>query len=228
MRLSENPIVDGVFCERPNRFIARVILANGQEVLAHVPNTGRMRELLTAGADVRLSYHPEAKRKTAYTLLSVNYQGVWVCVYAAMANQIAASYLALKPEVTDLKREVTFEHSRFDLGFTMNGCPALYEVKSANLVINRTARFPDAPTDRGSRHLLELMSAQRQGYHTGVLFIVMREDADFFAPYSERDPKFAECLANCREKGVLIRALGCSVSKTEIRIDREIPVININ
>ncbi|MDO4288851.1 MAG: DNA/RNA nuclease SfsA [Eubacterium sp.] len=226
--LSTFPIVSGEFLKRPNRFIAEIaVIKDGlrQEIKAHVPNTGRMQELLTPGAPVRLAYAPSPSRKTDYTLLSVEYQGIWVCVYAAMANALAFEYVKGLPGVTEARREVTYRNSRFDLAFSLEKKACLYEVKSANLVVDGCAMFPDAPTQRGARHLEELMEAQTEGYRTGVFFIVQREDAVFFAPNEATDPKFAALLRQGRARGLDIRALRCRVSEDYIAIEAEIPVV---
>lgn len=225
MNLSDDPVFTGVFLERPNRFIARIQFSDGQIVEAHVPNTGRMRELLVSGAVVKCAFHPSPKRKTAYTLLAVLFNGVWVCVYAAMANALAETFVKKCPGVTQVKREVKWGSSRFDLGFVYHGRFALYEVKSVNLVTGRTAMFPDAPTVRGSKHLTELIAAQKQGYHVGVLFIVMREDADCMMPNAVTDPVFAENLYQCIDKDADVKALRCIIRDDEIKIDTEIPVL---
>lgn len=225
MLLSKDPIVIGRFIERPNRFIAWVELEDKSSVKVHVPNTGRMQELLISGAIVKCAFQPSARRKTAYTLLAVRYHETWVCIYAAMANDLAESYMRMLPEVSALKREVTWGNSRFDLGCKIHGEPALYEVKSVNLVIDRFAMFPDAPTVRGSKHLKELMIAQEKGFRTGVLFVIMRADADFFVPHIERDPVFAKNLFCCIERKMTVKALKCAISEEEIQIDTTIPVL---
>lgn len=225
MNLSDDPVLTGTFLERPNRFIARIQLSDRQIVEAHVPNTGRMRELLVPGAIVKCAFHPSPKRKTAYTLLAVFFNGVWVCVYAAMANALAETYVKKCPGVTQVKREVKWGNSRFDLGLVYHGRSALYEVKSVNLVTGRTAMFPDAPTVRGSKHLTELIAAQKQGYHVGVLFIVMREDADSLIPNSATDPVFTDYLHQCIDRGADVKALRCIIKNDEIKIDSEIPVL---
>ncbi len=209
---------------RPNRFIATVKVGDQEVVTAHVPNTGRMKELLVPGAPVLLAYQPSPKRKTDYTLLLIKYQGVWVGIHSTMANAIGAAYMASLPGVENLRREVSYGNSRFDLAFDYRGVPALYEVKSANLVVNHTAMFPDAPTVRGSKHLKELMKAQEEGYHGGILFVVQRNDAQAFTPNADTDPEFAQNLRRCAKAGLDIRALRCTMEGDEITIENEIPV----
>ena len=224
LALSPSPIVIGTFIERPNRFIAHVVLENGEKTIAHVPNTGRLRELLVAGVPIKMAYNPSPTRKTDYTLLAVLYDGVWVCIHSVFANAIAAEYVGGLPGVDALKREVTYGNSRFDLGFNYYGQPALFEVKSANLVKDGIAMFPDAPTTRGSKHLCELMAAKKEGFYTGVLFVVQRGDAKFFTPNIETDSTFAQHLARCWDAGIDIRALSCHIDGDTLLIDTEIPV----
>lgn len=227
MELSKFPVIEGKFISRPNRFIAQVMVEeNGaeREIKAHVANTGRMRELLTPGARVRMAFNPSPNRKTDFTLLTVWYQTTWVCIHSTMANALACEYMKGEPDVTNLRREVTYGKSRFDLAFNHKEKACLYEVKSANLVVGSTAMFPDAPTERGCKHLKELLQAQQEGYEAGVLFVVQREDAEFFTPNTSTDPLFSELLKKCYEKGVTIRALRCAVRENNIKIETEIPV----
>ena len=165
MELSSFPIVEGEFISRPNRFIARVMIDTDgapREITAHVANTGRMR--------VQMAFNPSPKRKTDFTLLTVWYKSTWVCIHSTMANALAFEYMEKAPDICQLKREVTYGKSRFDLAFERNGHPCLYEVKSANLVVGAAAMFPDAPTERGCKHLEELMHA-----HTEVCSSLYKE-----------------------------------------------------
>ena len=164
MELSSFPIVEGEFISMPNRFIARVMIDTDsapREITAHVANTGRMRELLVPGARVQMAFNPSPKRKTDFTLLTVWYKSTWVCIHSTMANALAFEFMEKVPDVCQLKREVTYGKSRFDLAFEREGRPCLYEVKSANLVVGAAAMFPDAPTERGCKHLEELMHIQK-------------------------------------------------------------------
>ncbi|MEF9919133.1 MAG: DNA/RNA nuclease SfsA [Eubacterium sp.] len=227
MNLSDFPIVEGNFISRPNRFIARVMIVDGdveREITAHVPNTGRMSELLVSGARVKMAYNPAPYRKTDYTLLTVKFNEIWVCVHSTIANALAFEYMKAQPGVNALKREVTYGNSRFDLAFEKEGYSCLYEVKSANLVIGSTAMFPDAPTERGSKHLEELMKAYESGHMAGVLFVIQREDAEFFMPNKKTDPKFSNLLKKSFDLGLDIHALRCLIDGNTIVIDSEIPI----
>lgn len=223
MRLSPHPLVTGHFISRPNRFIAEMELA-GQTVLAHVPNTGRMQELLVPGAPIKMAYNPSPKRKTDYTLLAVSYHGIWVVIHATIANALGYEFYEKLPGVEDLRREVTYGNSRFDLGFKRAGRLGFCEVKSINLVVDQVALFPDAPTVRGTKHLNELIQAAAAGYDAEVLFVVQREDALALMPNVATDPAFAAALMAAADAGVVIRAARCLVGDEEITLDTEIPV----
>ena len=163
-----------------------------REITAHVANTGRMRELLVPGAGFKMAFNPSPKRKTDFTLLTVWYEKVHGFAYTRpWPTHSPLSLWQKAPDICQLKREVTYGNSRFDLAFERNGHPCLYEVKSANLVVGAAAMFPDAPTERGCKHLEELMHAHTEGYEAGVLFVVQREDAEiFYAQYCHRSAVF--------------------------------------
>lgn len=223
MKLSSQPLVFGLFQKRVNRFLSEVTI-NGQEHGVHLPNTGRMRELLRPGADVILSYNPSPKRKTDYTLLAVFFEGIWVSLDSGLANRVAEDYLRQQVDITELRREVVYKNSRFDFSCNKNGQLAFYEIKSVNLVVSGVAKFPDAPTKRGSRHLLELMDARENGFYAGLLFIVMRSDAKYFSPNWQIDSEFSRLLGQCHSLGLEIRALSCDIDGINIKILRELPV----
>ena len=223
VKLSKYPLVNGIFLSRPNRFIAKVMI-NQEEIAAHVPNTGRMSELLVPGVRAMLAWNPAPHRKTDYTLILVEKEQRWVSVNSMLANQIAYEFLKAQADVVDLKQEVTYGNSRFDLACFRGGNYAYYEVKSVNLVVNEIAMFPDAPTERGAKHLAELIKAQQEGYHAGVIFVVQRSDAKSFQPNQEMDPKFSRLLGQCHSLGIEIRALSCDIDGVNIEIVRELPV----
>jgi sugar fermentation stimulation protein A len=228
LRLSEQPLTDASLIKRRNRFVAEVRLADGRETIAHVPNTGRMGELMVPGAALRLSFNPAPNRKTDYTLLAVSYRDHWVCIDATMANRLAYEYFAARPEVKDLRREVTRGDSRFDLAGRFNGRPGAVEVKSVNLVVKRGGRdcacFPDAPTARGRKHLRGLIDGVRAGYADGLCFVVQREDAVCVVPNGATDPAFAALLQEGISAGLRVTALRCRVTPDDIAITGELPV----
>lgn len=223
VKLSKYPLVNGIFINRPNRFVAKVMI-NQEEIAAHVPNTGRMSELLVPGVRAILARNPGPHRKTDYTLLLVEKNGHWVSVNSLLANQIAYEFLKAQADVLELRKEVTYGNSRFDLACISGGKNAYYEVKSVNLVVNEIAMFPDAPTERGAKHLSELIRAHQEGYHTGVIFVVQRNDAKSFQPNQIIDPKFSRLLGQCHSLGIEIRALSCDIDGVNIEIISELPV----
>ena len=223
MKLSKFPLVSGIFLSRPNRFIAKVMI-DQEEKVAHVPNTGRMGELLVPGVRAVLAWNPAPHRKTDYTLILVENMGCWVGVHSVLANQVAYEYFNAQSDVSELKQEVTYGKSRFDLACFRGAQPYFYEVKSVNQLAGDTAVFPDAPTERGSKHLAELIKAQKEGYGVGVVFIIQRNDATSFRANTDMDPKFSSLLDQCHNLGIEIRALSCDIDGVNIKIIGELPV----
>ncbi|MFZ7133866.1 MAG: DNA/RNA nuclease SfsA [Eubacteriales bacterium] len=223
MKIFTKEGIPGIFIKRINRFVA-LVKVDDEETWAHVPNTGRMKELLVYGSLVLLEEHQKNHRKTKYTLKLVKYRNQWVCIDAIMTNKIAYEYLNGK-YLGILKPEVNFLSSRFDFALITDTKQFFIEVKSVNLVRNGIAYFPDAPTLRGRRHLIELQSCMEMGYGAIVIFIVQREDARTFMPYIEMDEKFTNELIQAYIKGMKIIVLRCKVDKVEITIEDEIDYI---
>jgi sugar fermentation stimulation protein A len=212
-------LVPAIFLSRPNRFLLRVRLQSGRRVRAHLADPGRLRELLLPGAALRLRKAPTSgigsNRSTRYTVALVRAAEPprpWVCIHSTHANRLAGALLA-QGRVPGLgagwtiRREVTRGRSRFDFLLLRRGeREVLVEVKSPSLVVESVARFPDAPTLRGARHLKELARVVREGGRALVLFIVQREDAEAVAPNRVTDPSFARALASAARAGVLLRA----------------------
>lgn len=225
--MNYGPMIEGVFLERPNRFIARV-LAEGQEVIAHVKNTGRCRELLIPGVCVYLQKNDSPARKTAYSLIAVKKGERIVNMDSQAPNVVAYEYVAgghLIPGLTLLKREKTFMESRFDLYYEAGERRGFIEVKGVTLEDGNIARFPDAPTKRGQKHVYELSKAVEDGYEAGIMFIVQMEDILCFTPNTQAQPEFAKALSEVSQKGVFVRAFSCKVTQSSLEIDREIPVV---
>ncbi|SVA72030.1 uncharacterized protein METZ01_LOCUS124884, partial [marine metagenome] len=180
MKLGDR-VVDGIFLERPNRYLARVEV-DGQEIKAHVPDPGRLPGLMIPGRRVRLTYNPGPKRKTDYSLVLVRHGDIWVSVYPAFANKVVENELA-KGSLSCLNgfesfnREVKCGESRFDFQLEFLDVKAFVEVKSVSLVEGGVGKFPDAPTQRGVKHLKELIALRRKGYRAAVLFVSQRSDA---------------------------------------------------
>ena len=215
------------FLERPNRFTARV-LADGRTVTCHVKNTGRCRELLIPGADVLIQFHPDAKaagRKTEFSLIAVWKNGRLVNMDSQAPNQAAWEWLSSAPELTDLRREVTFGNSRFDLAFEHQGHSGFLEVKGVTLEENGVARFPDAPTLRGVKHIRELQRAAADGLDATLFFVIQIEDIASVAPNDATQPDFGSALRDAAAHGVRVLAYDCDVAPDCLKIRREVPVI---
>ncbi|NLN97088.1 MAG: DNA/RNA nuclease SfsA [Eubacteriaceae bacterium] len=223
---SKGPLIEGTFVKRDNRFVARVQPKSGTEIhKAHVPNTGRMSELLVPGAKVALSVHDEAHRKTKYTLWAVLYKGIWVCIGARLANDIAEQVLSHTKDIETLTREVTYGSSRFDFSYSQKDRKVFCEVKSVNLVERGCALFPDAPTTRGVRHLKELTAAVGAGYGAQVLFVVQREDATHIRAHQKMDPAFDRALIEAAQAGVAISGIACRATSKSLEAMGTLPVI---
>ena len=202
----------------------------GEKAPAHLPNSGRMTELLVPGAKAYLSPAPPASvRKTAWDLTMIEYRGLLVSVDSRLPGALLdeAIRAAALPEFGGFKlarREVVFEDSRIDL--LLSGEPRLcyLEAKSVNLVEGRTALFPDAPTERGRKHLDSLARAARQGHRAAVAFVVQRSDARELSPHRRADPVFCDALQEAVENGVEAYSYRCRVSRREIAIVESVPV----
>lgn len=224
-------MVPATFLERPNRFIAYARYQDAV-VTCHVKNTGRCKELLLPGADIFLQHHPDAAatgRKTEYSLISVckdTARGRQLINLDSQApNQVAWEWMAKDPSVRNLCREVRFGQSRFDLAFERDRKPAFMEVKGVTLEEDGIARFPDAPTERGVRHLKELELALDQGYQAYVLLVVAMKGIRRFEPNRATHPEFARALAHAAAKGVQILAYDCRVTRDTLELDRPVPVV---
>lgn len=233
-------LLAGRFERRLNRFLARIRLERGESVEAHVPNTGRMGELLVPGAQVALEPKAPAGRKSAYDLVLAWGGAAWVCVDSRRANEVFEALLRSlegdglvgvggRPPTFLLRcarhrREVREGPHRFDFELEAGGARALVEVKSVNLAVDRTALFPDAPTARGARQVELLASLARKGRRGMVAFVVLRSDADRLRPNEAMDPGFAEALRRAKRAGVKLFSLGCEVSPQGIVANRFLPV----
>lgn len=219
-------LIEGIFLKRPNRFIAHVKI-NGKVEECHVKNTGRLGELLLPGTPVLLESSDNPKRKTKYSLICVKKQDQWVNIDSQVVNQIAAEWISqgkFLAGVTFLKREKTYGNSRFDLYVEAGEEKWYIEVKGVTLEKDKRAMFPDAPTRRGEKHVLELIRCHEEGYHTAVLFVIQMKGVTEFKPNKERDPEFARALGQAKEKGVKIMAVDCLVDEQGISIDSYVPV----
>lgn len=225
-----NCIVDGVFLERPNRYLARVLI-DGREVSAHVPDPGRLPGLMIPDRKVRLIYNPGPKRKTDYTLALVRHGSIWVSVYPVFANKLVGDALdqrtlEVMTEYESFKSEVKMGNSRFDFRLDLkNDKQAFVEVKSVSLVEDGLGKFPDAPTERGRRHVMELIELKEKGYRTAVLFVSQRSDTRSITSNDSIDPKFGECLRAAHQVGVELYGYNCRVTASGISLNQPVPVV---
>ena len=222
-------MVEAKFLRRVNRFTAFVEL-NGQEEMVHVKNTGRCKELLLEGARVFLEKADKEGRKTKYSLIAVYKEDTLVNMDSQAPNQMAAEALAEGKiteigEVDFLKREVKYENSRFDLFYQKGDQKGFIEVKGVTLEENGVAKFPDAPTERGTKHLKELIKAKVEGYEAAVLFVIQMKEVKEFHPNEERDKNFTEALREAAKAGVKILAYDCGVQVGKVWLENKVPVV---
>lgn len=222
-----NSYVEGIFKNRPNRFIAEVEI-DGILVEAHVPNTGRCKELLVPNAKVYLLPSDNPKRKTKFSLHFVLNNGVLVSLFSQQANEIVFNSIK-GGKIKELQgydvlqREKTVDNSRIDIYLGKNIDEELVEecyveVKGVTLIKDGLAQFPDAPTERGRKHLNELINLKERGYRAVVFFLIQHPNGNKFRPNWENDPKFAEVLNEAYNKGVEILVYKCENSLDEIKI----------
>ena len=198
-------------------------------VAAHLPNSGRMEELLVPGRSVVLAECPAIHRKTRFDMLLVRYQGRWVSVDSRLPSALAAEALRQRAlpaweRYGEVRREVTWGDSRFDLELRDGAHRCLVETKSVNLVEDGRALFPDAPTTRGVRHVRTLIEAVRAGLEAGVLFVIQREDAEVLSPFDAADPDFGRALREATAAGVTVLAYRCRVTPERITLGAPVPV----
>lgn len=223
-------VVEGEFLLRPNRFIAKV-LVNGVEETVHVKNTGRCKELLIEGARVFLFESDNPNRKTKYDLIAVEKvtdNGVLLInMDSQIPNDVVGEWLAkgeLFSERAIIKREFTYNKSRFDFYVEDGDCKVFLEVKGVTLENNGVAAFPDAPTQRGVKHINELISATKNGYKAYIVFVIQMKGVHKFIPNDVTHKEFGNALRNAQKAGVKIIALDCVVKENEIYIDSNVNV----
>lgn len=221
-----NAVERGVFLARPNRFIAHVDL-NGRTEVCHVKNTGRCRELLVPGAAVYLERAANPARKTKYDLIAVEKGSLLINMDAQAPNRAFAEWAAagrFLPGLTAVRPEFTWEDSRFDFLLEDGLGKYFVEVKGVTLEEGGEVRFPDAPTERGVKHLRGLARAVGQGYRAAVFFVVQMKGAACFRPNDETHPAFGAALREAAKVGVGVYAYDCAVTPDSMVIDAPVPV----
>lgn len=219
-------MVPGVFLARPNRFIAHIDIG-GQAEVVHVKNTGRCRELLPVGAAVWCQRSGNPARKTKYDLITVR-KGHRLINMDSQAPNIAVREWLLSGglgPVEDLKAETVHGDSRFDFSFTRNGKKCFLEVKGVTLENDGVCAFPDAPTERGAKHLRGLTKCVAQGFGGYVLFVIQMSDVKYLHPNDATDPAFGKALREAAAAGVQVLAVDCAVTEDSMTIGKSVPVI---
>lgn len=222
-------IEKGIFIKRPNRFIAHVLM-DGREEIVHVKNTGRCKEILKEGATVLLEKASNPNRKTRYSLIAAYKDRLLINIDSQVPNDVI--YNVLKEErlagfnqLLEVKKEITYKNSRFDLYFKGQRGEGFIEVKGVTLEEESKAMFPDAPTERGRKHILEMIQAVEEGYQGYIFFLIQFQGAKYFTPNEKTDPEFARALRLAKEKGVKVLAYDSLVTENSISLNKEIPVI---
>ena len=217
-------MIPGVFRLRPNRFISHIEI-DGQMEICHVKNTGRCRELLIPGAQVWCQKSDNPNRKTKFDLIAVQKGDRLINMDSQAPNAAAREWLLAGGlgEISNLRPETFFRDSRFDFSFCKDGKQCFLEVKGVTLEHDGVCAFPDAPTERGARHLRELTQAAKEGYGAYVLFVIQMADVKYLHPNDTTDPTFGKALREAAKNGVAVLAIDCAV--TEDSIDIRLPVL---
>lgn len=220
-------IIKAKFISRPNRFIANVMV-DGKTEVAHVKNTGRCRELLTDNADIFLWQSDNPQRKTKYDLISVYKGNRLINMDSQIPNKVFGEWVensGFFKDVTLIKPETTFGNSRFDFYIETKTDKIFVEIKGVTLEENGVVLFPDAPTERGVKHIQELCECVENGYKAYLFFIIQMSDVKYFTPNIKTHPQFAQALRNAKSKGVEIMALDCIVTSDSITANKFVDVI---
>lgn len=218
-------VKQGRFLSRPNRFIAHVEM-DGKTEICHVKNTGRCRELLVPGAKVWCAKAENPNRKTAYDLTAVEKGPYLVNMDSQAPNQAVGEWLRNGGlgNAQVVLPEQRFHDSRFDFYLERDGKPMFLEVKGVTLEEKGVCRFPDAPTQRGARHLRELTLAREQGYDAAVLFVIQMAPVRYLMPNDGTDPEFGKALREAASKGVAVLAVDCTVTPDTMTIGNPVAV----
>ena len=232
--LFQLPLIRGTLLQRYKRFLADVELPDGSVVTAHCPNSGRMTACATPGWDVRLSEHTNPRRKLRYTLELVHNGRCWIGVNTHTANRIAVEAVSqgIVEELRgygNLETEVPYgESSRIDIRLSGGRESCYVEVKNVTLIgADGAYCFPDAVTERGRKHLRELLGVVREGQRAVMLFVIQRSDGSFFRPAPEIDPKYATALAEAADGGVEVLAYRAAVSPSGIHLRQRVRVAGL-
>jgi sugar fermentation stimulation protein A len=222
-------IIRGRFIKRPNRFIAHVDI-NGEEVIVHVPNTGRCKEILIEGCTILLKKSDNPNRKTKYSLLGAYKNDKIIHIDSQEPNKVVEEALFMQrieklKKYHKIEREKKYGNSRFDFRLSNENEEYYLEVKGVTLELDGICKFPDAPTQRGTKHLLELIDVVESGRGAGVIFLIQMDDIIYFTPHKDMDKNFSDALIKCRENGVDIFAYKCKIGEDFIELYEEVDVV---
>ena len=223
-----NQAVPAIFLARPNRFVAEVLLPEGERIICHVKNTGRCRELLVPGAQVWLEKSANPARKTAYDLIAVKKEDRLVNMDAQAPNRVFREWVETSGvfgQNVSVKPEYRYGESRLDFCLETELGMHLIEVKGVTLEENGHAKFPDAPTERGIRHIRELQRAVENGIDAALFFVIQMENIQTLRPNDETHPAFGTAMREAASAGVRIVAWDCAVTPDTLTICRQVPVI---
>ena len=219
-------MIPGTFLARPNRFIAHVEM-DGQVEIVHVKNTGRCRELLPMGTEVWCQKSDNPSRKTKYDLITVRKGGRLINMDSQAPNIAVKEWLLSGGlgAVENVRSETTHGDSRFDFSFTLNGKQCFLEVKGVTLENDGICAFPDAPTERGTKHLRGLQKCVEEGFGGYVLFVIQMSDVIYLHPNDATDPDFGKTLRDAAAAGVQVLAVDCAVTEDSMIIRNFVPVV---
>lgn len=213
----------GIFRARPNRFIA-IVDIDGVDTVCHVKNTGRCKELLVPGCTVILEQAANPTRKTPYDVIAVYKGDRLINMDSQAPNAVAADFLAARFPHATIRREVTYGDSRFDFHIQDGAEEWFVEVKGCTLEVDNVGYFPDAPTERGVKHLRHLIRAAEEGYKAAVLFIIQMEGVTAIRPNDTTHPAFGEALRDAATAGVEVWAVDCTVTPDTLTHRHPVPI----
>lgn len=223
-------IIKATFKNRPNRFIAECTIDN-QEVIVHVKNTGRCRELLTPDAEVYVEYFPETSRKTKYDLITVNKNSRLINMDSAAPNKVIYEALNQGKNILNnneplkyIKMEQKYKQSRFDIYAETNKNKIFAEIKGVTLEEDNIVMFPDAPTERGVKHIMELIDAKENGFDAHIIFVIQMENPAYFTPNYKTHKEFGQALQFAQDKGVNISAWDCLITENSITLNKQVNI----
>ena len=219
-------IIKARFISRPNRFIAEVEI-DGNIEIAHVKNTGRCKELLMEGTTVYVQKSDNPARKTKYDLITVVKNGMLINMDSQAPNKVFGEWVSqgnFAADVDLIKPECKYGNSRFDFYIEAGGRKIFAEIKGVTLEEEGIVMFPDAPTERGIKHIKELCECVKNGYEGYIFFIIQMEQCKYFTPNKATHIEFAEALKKASECGVNIKAMNCNVTKDELIILKEVEI----